>query len=105
MDLEETQRSIDQVMIEHNHRSIPELEGYSPFEMHQILHFTFGKDCPIQLQKLSDSDYKKIPMLNQIKYLTDLIDKSGEIIFIPGLYKKEYKGNECLYISYKWGQF
>lgn len=66
-------------MNEHNNRSIPKFEGYSPFEMHQLLHFTFGKDSPIQLQKLSDSDYLKIPILNQIKYLTDLIDKTGEI--------------------------
>jgi len=79
MDLKDIQRHIDQVMNEQNNRSIPEFEGYSPFEMHQILHFTFGKDSPIQLQKLSDSDYKKIPILNQIKYLTDLIDKNGEI--------------------------
>jgi hypothetical protein len=79
MDLKDIQIHIDQVMNEHNNRSIPKFEGYSPFEMHQLLHFTFGKDSPIQLQKLSDSDYLKIPILNQIKYLTDLIDKTGEI--------------------------
>ena len=79
MDLNDIQRHIDRVMYEQNNRSIPEFEGYSPFEMHQILHFTFGPDSPIKLQKLSDSDYKKIPILNQIKYLTHLIDKNGEI--------------------------
>jgi hypothetical protein len=79
MDLEDIQRHIDQVMNEQNNRSIPDFEGYSPFEMHHILHFTFGKDSPIKLQRLSDTDYKKIPILNQIKYLTELIDKNGEI--------------------------
>jgi hypothetical protein len=79
MDLKDIQKHIDQAMNEQNNRSIPEFEGYSPFEMHQILHFTFGKDSPIQLQKLTDSDYKKIPILNQIKYLTNLIEKNGEI--------------------------
>ena len=79
MDLNDIQKHIDQVMHEQNNRSVPEFEGYSPFEMHQILHFTFGADSPVKLQKLTDSDYKKIPLLNQIKYLTDLIDKSGEI--------------------------
>lgn len=79
MDLKDIQKHIDQVMNEQNNRSISEFEGYSPFEMHQILHFTFCRDCPIQLQKLSDSDYRKIPILNQIKYLIDLIDKTGEI--------------------------
>jgi len=79
MDLKDIQKHIDQAMNEQNNRSILEFEGYSPFEMHQILHFTFGKDSPIQLQKLTDSDYKKIPILNQIKYLTNLIEKNGEI--------------------------
>ncbi len=79
MDLEDIQEHIDKVMNEQNNRSIPEFEGYSPFEMHHVLHFTFGADSPIQLQKLSDSDYQKIPILNQIKYLTELIAKDGEI--------------------------
>ena len=79
MDLKDIQRHIDQVMNEQNNRSIPEFEGYSPFEMHKILHFTFAIDSPLRLQKLTDSDYKKIPILNQIKYLTDLIEKNGEI--------------------------
>ena len=79
MDLNDIQRHIDQIMNEENNRSVPEFEGYSPFEMHHILHNTFGKESPIQLQKLSDSDYTKIPILNQIKYLTNLIDKAGEI--------------------------
>ncbi len=47
--------------------------------MHHILHFTFEKDSPIQLQRLSESDYQKIPILSQIRYLTDLLEKNGEI--------------------------
>jgi len=79
MDLKDIQRNIDQVMNEQNNRPIADFEGYSPFEMHKILHFTFAIDSPLKLQKLSDTDYTKIPILNQIKYLTDLIDKNGEI--------------------------
>lgn len=79
MDLDDVQKQIDKIMVEQNNRSIPEFEGYSPFEMLQILHFTFGADSPIKLQKLSDPDYKKIPILNLVKYLTDLIAKNGEI--------------------------
>lgn len=114
MDLKDIQRHIDQVVNEQNNRSNPKFEGYSPFEMHHILHFTFGKDSPIQLQKLSDSDYKKIPILNQIKYLMDLIDKNGEVkltkkgflptkivsdIYQQGFLKEEYieKGISKLY--------
>ncbi|WP_052345573.1 hypothetical protein [Alkaliflexus imshenetskii] len=79
MDLKELQRHINQAMNEQNNRPIPEFEGYSPFEMHKILHFTFAAESPLKLQKLSDTDYKRIPILNQIKYLTDLIDKNGDI--------------------------
>ncbi len=79
MDLKDIQRNIDQLMNEQNNRPIADFEGYSPFEMHKILHFTFAIDSPLKLQKLSDTDYTKIPILNQIKYLTDLIDKNGEI--------------------------
>lgn len=66
-------------MVDQNNRSIPESEGYSPSEMLRILHFTLGEDSPIQLQKLSDPYYKKIPILKLVKYLTDLIAKNGEI--------------------------
>ncbi|MCF8309323.1 MAG: hypothetical protein K9I68_09975 [Bacteroidales bacterium] len=79
MDYEELQRQISQVMHEQNNRSVPEFEGYSPAEMYQVLNFTFGPESPIQLQKLSDSDYKKIPILNQIKYLADIIAEKGEL--------------------------
>jgi len=75
MDLKDIQRHIDQVMNEQNNRSISEFEGYSPFEMHHILNFTFGSNSPISLQKLNDSDYNKIPMLYQIKYFLSLIQK------------------------------
>ncbi|TCP21308.1 hypothetical protein EV195_1214 [Tenacibaculum skagerrakense] len=79
MNLKDIQRHIDQAMNEQNNRPIPEFEGYSPFEMHKILHFSFAIDSPLELQKLSDTDYKNIPIINQIKYLTDLIDKKGDI--------------------------
>ena len=79
MGLNDIQKHIDKAMNEQNNRSIPEFEGYSPFEMHQVLHFTFGADSPIKLQKLSEPDYKKIPILNLVKHLTDLIAKNGEI--------------------------
>ncbi|MCB0670087.1 MAG: hypothetical protein KDC80_29875 [Saprospiraceae bacterium] len=79
MDLKKIQKQLDKVMEEENNRSIPEFEGYSPLEMHKILHFTFAPESPIKLQKLNASDYQMIPMLNQIKFLTDLIQKAGEI--------------------------
>lgn len=79
MDLKDIQNHLDQVMEERNNRPMPDFEGYSPFEMHNIMHFTFAADSPLKLQKLAEADYKKIPILNQIKYLAFLIQEHGEI--------------------------
>jgi hypothetical protein len=79
MELEDIQKHLDKITQEQNNLKIPEFEGYSPFEMHHILHFTFSTDSPIQLQRLADPEYQEIPILNLIKYLADLIRKNGEI--------------------------
>ncbi len=79
MDLKEIQRHIDQVVHKQNNQSMPEFEGYSPFEMHQILHFTFGPDSPVRMERLTEPDFQRIPMLNQVKYLAGLIGQAGGI--------------------------
>jgi hypothetical protein len=79
MDFKDIQKQIDQLMNEQNNRSIPEFEGYSPSEIHNLLHFTFESNSPIGFQKLSDTDYRKIPILNQIKFFLNLIKESGEL--------------------------
>ncbi len=79
MDFNDLQKHVNKLMINQNNRSILAFEGYSPFEMHHILHFTFGDESPLKLKKLSDSEYKKVPILNQIKYVLELIKKNGEI--------------------------
>jgi len=79
MDLGDLQKHIDQVMNEQNNREIQEFEGYSPFEMHHILHFTFESNSPIILQKLADLDCLKCPMFNLVKYFLDLFNDKGEI--------------------------
>lgn len=47
--------------------------------MHAILHFTFEEISPISFQKLDAADHRKIPILNQIKYLANMIKEAGEI--------------------------
>jgi len=79
MELEDLQRALSKIMIEQNTQSVPVFEGYSPHEMHQIIYFTFEPDTPVVLQKLTDPEYQKIPMLNQTRYLLDLIEKAGEL--------------------------
>ena len=79
MDPEELQKHIDDILFDQNNRAIPEFEGYSHFEMHQLLYNTFGTDSPVRLRQLSDPYYQKIPLLNQIKYLMQRIDEAGEM--------------------------
>jgi len=79
MNLKDLKEDVVKSINEQNNRAIPEFEGYSPVEMHQILHFTFGEISPIVLQQLSVADYELIPILNQVKYLMNVIDKAGEI--------------------------
>ena len=62
-----------------NEQGIPDFEGYSPTEMHHILYNTFDPVSPIQLQKLSEVDYREIPLLNQVQYLLRLIAYEGEL--------------------------
>ena len=48
--LEDLQKHLDKIMQEQNTRSIPDFEGYSPAEMHDLLHFTFEESSPISFQ-------------------------------------------------------
>jgi len=76
---EDIQRHIDKVMQDQNNQGLLDFEGYSPIEMKYILYDPFGDNSPIRLLKLAGSDYKNIPILNQIKYLARLVDKLGEL--------------------------
>lgn len=62
-----------------NNQGLHNFEGYSPYDMQNILFDTFGEDSPIKLQKLSESDYKKIPLLNLVKSLLQIIEGNGEL--------------------------
>ncbi len=70
---------IDTIMNDQNLHGISEFEGYSPDEMQFILYETFENNSPIQLIPLTESDYREIPILNQIKFLSELINKQGEL--------------------------
>ena len=79
MDFKNAQKQIDQIMNEQNNRSIPEFEGYSPVEMHNLLHFTFESNSPVSFQTLTEEEYLSIPILNLVKYFLNLVRESGEI--------------------------
>jgi len=77
--IDKLQRHISKVMNEQNIQGLANFEGYTPIEMQHILYDPFGDYSPIRLLKLADSDYKNIPILNQIKYLAKLVDKLVEL--------------------------
>ena len=62
-----------------NQKEAPDFQGYSPFDMHEILYNPFGENSPIQILKMDQSEYQKIPILNQLKYLLILIKKKGTL--------------------------
>jgi len=62
-----------------NQMATADFEGLSPIEMDNLLYNTFEKGSPVQLRKLSDEDYASIPILNQMLYFADIIQKAGEI--------------------------
>lgn len=76
---EDFHKYLDKLMHERNNRPVRDFEGYSPSEMHNVLHFTFEESSPISFQRMEAADYRKIPLLNQIKYLANLIEEAGEI--------------------------
>ncbi len=77
--MDELQKRLEQLQKAHNQKGRPEFEGYSPEEMHYILYQPFNEASPLQLAKLPDEDYRKIPLWNQIKYLMEMIDRAGEM--------------------------
>jgi len=78
-DIKEIQSHIDKIMNEQNNQGLSDFEGYSPIEMQYIINETFGKNCPIELLTLTESEYQRIPILNQIKYLLQHIENCGEL--------------------------
>jgi hypothetical protein len=77
MNLKGIQQQLDEAMKAHNNRPIADFEGYSPFEMRQVIYNTFGDESPLQLKKATEADYRQVPLLNQVKYLCGRIEKGG----------------------------
>ncbi len=78
-EIEEINKYLKKIQDRQNNRSISDFEGYSPIEMQYILYNTFDNNSPIELLELNDTEIKKIPLLNQIKYLLHIINDSGEL--------------------------
>ncbi len=79
INLDDFEKYIERMMREQNKKGLEDFEGYSPEEMHYVNYFLLDFNCPVKLAKLSDTDYEKIPILNQIRFLIDKIKENGEI--------------------------
>lgn len=65
-------------------------DGYSPNEMVFILYQLFGDNSSVKFQKLTEAEYKKIPLLNQIKYIIELITEKGRLkLTAKGFFSKK----------------
>jgi hypothetical protein len=64
MNLEELEKHLQKVMIEQNRSGLQRFEGYSPIEINELLYDPLGDKSPLQIQKLSNEDYTRIPIFN-----------------------------------------
>ncbi len=98
--MNEIEKYIQETMEKRNHEPVDDFEGYSPSEMQVILYNVFSPKSPIWILKMKKEDYLKIPILNQVKFILNLIKKQGELKltnrgFLPTkvvaeLYRKGY---------------
>lgn len=98
--MDEIEKYIQETIEKRNQEPVSDFEGYSPAEMQVILYDTFNSKSPIQILKAEENDYLKIPILNQVKFLLNLIETQGELKLtnkgflttkvVADLYKKQY---------------
>ena len=68
---------------ERNSTSLPQFDGLSPIEMQNLLYRIFEDGCPVELNKLSPSEYLEVPILNEAKYILKIIEDSEELKLTP----------------------
>lgn len=79
MDIKDLEKLVRQLIEEENKSRISDFEGLSPDEMHLLVYSPFAKNSPLQLAKLTDEEYKQIPIFNLAKTLMLLINESGTL--------------------------
>lgn len=73
------EKEIEKFINDFNSEAAADFNGLSPKQMHQVIYDPFGDKSPISFQKLEEEDYVKIPMLSQVKYLTNHLQQKGEL--------------------------
>ena len=62
-----------------NNRPIEHFEGYSPWEMQQIMHNLLRENCPVQLASFTKDDCSCVPLFRQVKMLLEFIEKEEKL--------------------------
>ena len=77
--MDDIQQYLNKFMERENNLGRAQFERYSPIEIEYLIHYPFEPNSPIALLKGTDSDYDKIPILNQVKYLLNRINETKSI--------------------------
>lgn len=68
-DKESLIRFLNDMITLQNTTSIAKFNGFTAEQMFQMINSPLGKECPVQLRKLSNSEIEEIPFLKQALYL------------------------------------
>lgn len=68
-DKESLIRFLNDMITLQNTKSIAKFNGFTAEQMFQMINSPLGKECPVQLRKLSNSEIEEIPFLKQALYL------------------------------------
>lgn len=79
MNLDDLNKELQKFMETENSRGIPEFEGYSPNEMHEMMYAPFFSGGLLQLKKLPEAEYQNIPIFRLFKNLTQIVAREAEI--------------------------
>jgi hypothetical protein len=76
---EELQKHVEALMKEQNSRVHPNFEGYSPLQMHALLHQPFSRESPLQMMSLDVDTCLQVPILQLVQALMQRIANVGNI--------------------------
>lgn len=68
-------RFLNDMITIQNTKSIAKFNGFTAEQMFQMINSPLGKECPVQLRKLSNSEIEEIPFLKQALYLLRSLSK------------------------------
>ncbi|MFS4415457.1 hypothetical protein [Maribacter sp. 2307ULW6-5] len=73
------EKAIQEAMAAQNNRKVPDFEGYSPAEMHYLLHDSFHKESPLTLKSAKPQHFMKVPIFNLVGHLMEHLENQGGI--------------------------